>query len=237
MEKLSNSIAENVKRIRWEIDEAAIAAGRRPEEVKLMAVTKTQPAALVNEAIAAGIHLLGENRAQELCQKYEEYHKEQADIHFIGHLQTNKVNKIVDKVSLIHSLDRWTLADTLNRAAVAKGRVCKVLVQVNVAGETTKSGLEPIETVDFITAARDLPGIEVVGLMTIAPWSTDPENSRPVFKRLKEIAGIVGEKVSDVSMDYLSMGMSGDWEVAVEEGANILRIGTAIFGERNGNIN
>jgi uncharacterized pyridoxal phosphate-containing UPF0001 family protein len=125
----------------------------------------------------------------------------------------------------------------LNRAAVAKGRVCKVLVQVNVAGETTKSGLEPIETVDFITAARDLPGIEVVGLMTIAPWSTDPENSRPVFKRLKEIAGIVGEKVSDVSMDYLSMGMSGDWEVAVEEGANILRIGTAIFGERNGNIN
>lgn len=230
------SVAINLKQLQERIAAVAKRAGRDPAEIKLVAVTKNVTIENIRAALTCGVTRMGENRVQELLSKYDQLPAE-VEWHFIGHLQTNKVNKIVDKVSLIHSLDRWTLADTLNRAAVAKGRVCKVLVQVNVAGETTKSGLEPIETVDFITAARDLPGIEVVGLMTIAPWSTDPENSRPVFKRLKEIAGIVGEKVSDVSMDYLSMGMSGDWEVAVEEGANILRIGTAIFGERNGNIN
>jgi len=226
----------NLKQLQERIAVVAKRAGRDPAEIKLVAVTKNVIIENIRAVLACGVTRLGENRVQELLSKYDQLPAE-VEWHFIGHLQTNKVNKIIDKVSLIHSLDRWTLAEALNRAAIAKGIVCKVLVQVNVAGETTKFGLEPIETVDFITATRDLPGIEVVGLMTIAPWSADPENSRPVFRRLREIAGIVKEKVSGVSMDYLSMGMSGDWEVAVEEGANIIRIGTAIFGERNGNIN
>ncbi|HHY51898.1 MAG TPA: YggS family pyridoxal phosphate enzyme, partial [Clostridiales bacterium] len=143
MEKLSNSIADNIKRIRWEISEAAIAAGRKPEEIRLMAVTKTQSAARVNEAIAAGIDLLGENKAQELCQKYEEYHKDHVDIHFIGHLQTNKVKQVVGKVSMVESVDSFKLAQEISKFSQKLGVTTDVLVQINIGEEETKSGVAP----------------------------------------------------------------------------------------------
>ena len=143
MEKLSNNIAENVKRIRWELDEAAVAAGRKPEEVQLMAVTKTQSATLVNLAIAAGIDLLGENRAQELMEKYEDYHKEHADIHFIGHLQTNKVKQVVGKVKMIESVGSLKLAREISKFSQKMDVTTEVLVQINIGDEDTKGGIAP----------------------------------------------------------------------------------------------
>ncbi|MGI6404350.1 MAG: YggS family pyridoxal phosphate-dependent enzyme [Oscillospiraceae bacterium] len=234
MEKLSNSIAENVKRIRWEIDEAAIAAGRRPEEVKLMAVTKTQPAALVNEAIAAGIHLLGENRAQELCQKYEEYHKEQADIHFIGHLQTNKVKQVVGKVKMVESVDSFKLAREISKFSQKLGVTTEVLVQVNIGGEETKAGIEPSQAEELIRQIATLPGIQVQGLMAIPPiWNSSRENEG-YFARMHEIlVDIKDKKIDNVNMEVLSMGMSGDFAVAIRHGSTLVRLGTAIFGSRN----
>jgi pyridoxal phosphate enzyme (YggS family) len=234
MEKLSNSIAENIKRIRWEIDEAAIAAGRRPEEVKLMAVTKTQPAALVNEAIAAGIHLLGENRAQELCQKYEEYHKEQADIHFIGHLQTNKVKQVVGKVKMVESVDSFKLAREISKFSQKLGVTTEVLVQVNIGGEETKAGIEPSQAEELIRQIATLPGIQVQGLMAIPPiWNSSRENEG-YFARMHEIlVDIKDKKIDNVNMEVLSMGMSGDFAVAIRHGSTLVRLGTAIFGSRN----
>ncbi|MDD4237378.1 MAG: YggS family pyridoxal phosphate-dependent enzyme [Desulfotomaculaceae bacterium] len=222
----------NLNRLEEHIAVAARRAGRNPGEIKLVAVTKTVPVEIIREALACGANRLGENRVQEFLSKYQKL-PPSVEWHMIGHLQTNKVNKIIGKVNLIHSLDRWALAEELHQAATEVGKVVKVLVQVNVAGEKSKYGLAPSETVDFITSTADLAGLSVEGLMTIAPWSANPEEVRPVFRQLKEIARKVEDKVTGSRMDYLSMGMSGDWEVAVEEGANILRIGTAIFGERD----
>lgn len=225
------SVAANLHRVRERIKAAACRAGRRPEEIKLVAVTKTIPSQIIKEAIACGVSMLGENRVQELLQKYPEF-PPGLEWHLIGHLQRNKVKKIIGKAALIHSLDSWRLAEEISRAALEQNTMAGVLVQVNVAGETTKYGLLPSEVPDFVDAAADLPGLAVRGLMTIAPWTSNAEEVRPVFRHLKELAGRLQNNTAGAVMEYLSMGMSGDFEVAVEEGANILRIGTAIFGER-----
>ncbi|OPY57209.1 MAG: hypothetical protein A4E55_01813 [Pelotomaculum sp. PtaU1.Bin035] len=226
------SVLENLGRVRERISAAACRAGRSPEEIKLLAVTKTVPLEMIREVIEGGVTSLGENRVQELVQKYRDL-PIGLEWHLIGHLQTNKVKKIIDKVALIHSLDRWPLAEEINLAALEKNIVARVLVQVNIAGETSKYGLSPLELVDFVAAAARLPGLDVRGLMTIAPWTENPEEVRPVFRRLKELAVHLKNKKAGATLQYLSMGMTGDFEVAVEEGANILRIGTAIFGERH----
>jgi len=205
-------VVKNLRRLQERIVTAAMRAGRNPGEIKLVAVTKTVPVEKIKEALDCGVNRLGENRVQEFLNKYQQL-PPGVEWHFIGHLQTNKVNKIIGKVHLIHSLDRWELAEELHQAAIKRGQVAKVLVQVNVAGEKSKYGLAPSETVDFVASA--------------------PEEVRPVFRQLKDIARKVEDRAPGSKMDYLSMGMSGDWEVAVEEGANILRIGTAVFGERD----
>ncbi len=234
MEKLLNSMAENVKRIRWEIDEAAIAAGRKPEEVRLMAVTKTQPAALVNLAIAAGINLLGENRAQELSEKYEDYDKENVDIHFIGHLQTNKVKQVVGKVKMIESVGSLKLAREISKFSQKMDVTTQVLVQINIGDEDTKGGIAPSQVEELIRQMAPLPGIQVQGLMAIPPiWNSSSENEG-YFARMHEIlVDIKGKKIDNVNMEVLSMGMSGDFAAAIRHGSTLVRLGSAIFGSRN----
>lgn len=219
------SVLENLNRVRERICTATRRAGRDPGDIKLVAVTKTVPVDVIREAVGCGITYLGENRAQEFLKKYPLL-PSNLDWHFIGHLQTNKVKKIVGKVSLIHSLDRWSLAQALHRASREAGIVTRVLVQVNVAGEESKKGLSPAEVKDFVKEVSLLSGLRVCGLMTIAPWCEDPEQTRPVFRQLTELAHLL-------KLKNLSMGMSGDFEVALEEGANIIRLGTTLFGERN----
>lgn len=226
------TIKENLARVQKRVSDAARRAGRDPADVQLVAVTKTIPVEVIKEALDLGVHHLGENRVQEFLYKQPALG---ADIkwHFIGHLQSNKVRKIIDKVSLIHSLDRWSLARTISRVAGETGVSVRALIQVNVAGETTKHGLSPVEAEDFALAVMDLPGLQVCGLMTIAPLSKDPEEVRYVFRQTKELARQIKKNIPEIKMDLLSMGMTGDFEVALEEGANLIRLGTALFGRRN----
>ena len=224
------SVMDNLSRVRQQIAAAALRAGRDPARVKLVAVTKGVPVEIIRQVLIPGVDGLGENRAQELLSKYEELPPD-VEWLFIGHLQTNKVKKIIGKVSLIHSLNRWSLAQEISRVACEKGLTARVLVQVNASGEKTKSGLHPQEVEEFVAEASSLPGLEICGLMTIAPWTENPEEVRPVFRQVKELSLRLRQNLQ-ARMDYLSMGMSGDFEVALEEGANILRIGTAIFGWR-----
>lgn len=223
------SIAENLIQIKKQIMETAMSCHRSPNSVKLIAVSKNVSAVRAVEAVAAGVFDLGENRVQELCNKYSEVTG--ARWHLIGHLQTNKVKHIIEKVSLVHSLDRWPLALELDRKSQAAGVVTPVLVQVNVAGEDTKFGLSPLEVADFITEAAVLPGISIQGLMTIAPFVENPEEVRPVFRELKQISESY-KNIPGVSMEQLSMGMTNDFKIAIEEGSTMVRIGTAIFGSR-----
>ena len=224
------NVLDNLNRVRRQIAATALRAGRDPAQVKLVAVTKTVPVEIIREMLTLGLDSLGENRAQELLSKYKEL-PPGVEWHFIGRLQTNKVKKIIDKVSLIHSLDRWSLALEISRAACEKGLTARVLVQVNASGEKTKSGLHLQEVEEFVTEASRLPGLEICGLMTIAPWTENPEDVRPVFRQVRDLSLRLQHNLK-ARMDCLSMGMSGDYELALEEGANVLRIGTAIFGRR-----
>ncbi|VFU16377.1 putative PLP-containing enzyme [anaerobic digester metagenome] len=224
------NVLDNLNRVRRQIAATALRAGRDPAQVKLVAVTKTVPVEIIREMLTLGLDSLGENRAQELLSKYKEL-PPGVEWHFIGRLQTNKVKKIIDKVSLIHSLDRWSLALEISRAACEKGLTARVLVQVNASGEKTKSGLHLQEVEEFVTEASRLPGLEICGLMTIAPWTENQEDVRPVFRQVRDLSLRLQHNLK-ARMDCLSMGMSGDYEVALEEGANVLRIGTAIFGRR-----
>lgn len=225
------SLQENLDRIKKRISAACLRAGRDPAGIKLVAVSKTIPVEVIKEILSLGVTSLGENRVQEFLLKQPVLDHD-IDWHFIGHLQTNKVKKIIKKVSLIHSLDRWTLAAAISRAACEAGVVARALIQVNVAGETTKYGLSPAEAEDFARDASALPGLELCGLMTIAPECDDPEDTRYVFRQTAELARALKKSVQGLKMDILSMGMTGDFEVALEEGANIVRIGTALFGRR-----
>lgn len=225
------SVLDNLNRVRRQINAAALRSGRDPEQVKLVAVTKTVPVKTIRDVLAFGVNSLGENRVQELLPKHKEL-PPGIEWHFIGSLQTNKVKRIIDKVFLIHSLDRWSLAREINRAACEKGLTARVLVQVNVAGEKTKLGFNLREVKEFAAESSRLPGLKICGLMTIAPRTDNPEEVRPIFRQLRELSVKLKVNLPEVRMDFLSMGMSGDYEVALEEGANILRIGSAIFGQR-----
>ena len=219
-----------------EVKEKMAAACKRTDPVadtKLIAVSKTKPVDLIMEAYDAGIRDFGENKVQELTSKYDEMPK---DIrwHLIGHLQTNKVKYIVGKVFLIHSVDSLKLAKEISKEAVKRSTTCDILLEVNVADEESKFGLSCTEVPSVAEEIAKLPGIKIKGLMTVAPFVDDPEENRPVFRKLKQLSvDITSKNIDNVSMEVLSMGMSGDYEVAIEEGATYIRVGTSIFGERN----
>lgn len=228
----NGEIAENIKTVLQKIERAAAKSGRPAEAVKLIAVTKTIPPELIRAALNSGVTELGENRVQELREKYDSI-GEGCNWHLIGHLQTNKVKYIADKVSLIHSLDSLELAREIQKRGEMAGRSIEVLVQVNIAGEETKFGIDKSEAIAFIKRVSGYPSMRVRGLMTIAPLAANAEDVRYVFRELAKLRiDICRENIDNIGMDYLSMGMSGDYEVAIEEGSNMVRIGTAIFGHR-----
>lgn len=213
------------------IKKACERSGRNPDDVTLISVTKTHGAELINEAIDAGAKDIGENKAQELCNKYDDI--KPVRWHFIGHLQTNKVKTIIDKVAMIHSVDSEKLAAEIDKRAKASGIVMDILVEINIGMEDSKSGATEDEARDLIKKIRDeYQNLRVRGLMCVPPITDNPENSRRYFRRLKDIFESIKELSEDKNFDTLSMGMSGDYEVAIEEGATVVRVGTAIFGAR-----
>lgn len=226
-------VVENLAEVEKHVQEACARAGRSRDEVTLIAVSKTKPVSMIEELLPGGTRDFGENKVQELCEKYEVLPR---DIrwHLIGHLQRNKVKYIVDKAYLIHSVDSLRLAETISEEGVKKGVTVPVLIEVNVAGEESKFGVTPEETEALIREIAKLPAIRVKGLMTIAPYVENPEDNRVHFSRLKQLSVDIGKKnIDNVSMNVLSMGMTGDYQVAIEEGATMVRVGTGIFGERN----
>ena len=227
------SIAENIAAVKANIERAALRAGRDPKEILLVGASKMNDAARVKEAIAAGLPCCGENRVQELLEKHEAGAYEGADLHFIGTLQKNKAKYLVGLVSLIHSVDSVELMKELSRQAVKRGIVQDILLEVNTGGEASKSGFAPDELSSALEKAGDFSGIFVRGLMTIPPICQKPEENLPFFDLLRQLFIDNGEKKYDnVRMDFMSMGMSGDYEAAIACGANIVRVGTAIFGRR-----
>lgn len=226
------TIKENIKAVENIIAAECQKAGRMPEDVTLIAVSKTKPVEMLREAYEYGCRDFGENKVQELLDKYEAMPK---DIrwHMIGHLQRNKVKYIVDKVYLIHSVDSLRLAEEISREAGKKNVCVNILVEVNVANEETKFGTTCEEVGQLVRDIAKLPNICVKGLMTIAPFVENAEKNRPVFSRLRKIAvDIMGENIDNITMGILSMGMTGDYAVAVAEGATCVRVGTGIFGVR-----
>ncbi len=229
-------VVENLAEVEKHICEACERAGRSRDEVTLIAVSKTKPVSMIEELLPGGTRDFGENKVQELVDKYEVLPK---DIHWhlIGHLQRNKVKYVVDKACLIHSVDSMRLAETISEEGVKKGVTVPVLIEVNVAGEESKFGVTLEETEGLVREIAKLPSIQIKGLMTIAPYVEDPEENRVHFSRLKQLSvDIKNKNIDNVSMDVLSMGMTGDYQVAIEEGATMVRVGTGIFGERNYNI-
>lgn len=226
---LENQLTEVEKKI----EKACERAGRSREEVTLIAVSKTKPVEVLQEAYDLGVRTFGENKVQELVDKYEALPK---DIHWhmIGHLQTNKVKYIVDKVDMIHSVDSLKLAETIEKEAAKKNCVVKILVEVNVAEEESKFGLKIEEVVPFIEKIAAFPHIRVCGLMTIAPFVENSEENRGIFANLHKLSvDIMDKNIDNVNVNILSMGMTNDYEVAIEEGATMVRVGTGIFGVRN----
>ena len=218
------------------IEKACKKAGRASEDVTLIAVSKTKPVTMLQEIYDHGCRDFGENKVQELVDKYEVLPKD-IKWHMIGHLQRNKVKYIVDKVYLIHSVDSLRLAEEISKAALKKNVEVNILVEVNVANEETKFGTTSQEAIELVDKISKLPGIHIKGLMTIAPYVEDSEENRQYFAQLKQLSvDIITKNIDNVSMDILSMGMSGDYEVAVEEGATYVRVGTGIFGERDYSI-
>ena len=229
MEFIKNNLAE----VEANICRACAKAGRAREEVTLIAVSKTKPVEMLEACIDNGITVFGENKVQELCGKYEVLPKD-LHWHMIGHLQRNKVKYITDKVELIHSVDSLRLAEAISEDAVKKGVQVNILVEVNVAEEDSKFGLKTEATEELIRQISSLPNIFVKGLMTIAPYTEVPEENRTIFRTLKQLyVDIDSKNIDNVSMNILSMGMTGDYEVAIEEGATMVRVGTGIFGERD----
>ena len=226
-------IRSNLAAVHRRIDDATEAAGREPGEVRLLLATKTQPPEAVRVAIEAGEKLVAENRAQEVRPKFEALEDLDYERHFIGNLQSNKINALLPYVSCIESLDRLSLARKLNRKLEAEGTSIEVLVQVNTSGEESKFGLEPAEVAGFMKEVSGLETLKVRGLMTIGLNTEDPELARASLRRLRELRDEVRQmNLGSIEMTELSMGMSGDLEVAIEEGSTIIRVGSAIFGSR-----
>ena len=225
-------IKSNLIKVQENIKRACQNSGRNYEDVKLIAVSKTKPVAALMEAYENGCRIFGENKVQELVDKYEMMPKD-VKWHMIGHLQRNKVKYIVDKVDLIHSVDSLKLAEEISREALKKQVQVSILIEVNVAGEESKFGVRPDETESLVCEVAQLPGVFIKGLMTIAPYVDDPEKNRQYFEQLKQLAVDINQKnIDNVNMSVLSMGMTGDYIVAIEEGATFVRVGTGIFGER-----
>ena len=230
------SVCENYRAVEEKVKNACQRAGRKREEVTLIAVSKTKPVSMIEELLPLGVRDFGENKVQELTAKEEVLPK---DIrwHMIGHLQRNKVKYIIDKACMIHSVDSLRLAREISKEAVKHELDVPVLIEVNVAGEESKFGVSVEETPSLVQEVSKLPGIQVKGLMTIAPYVEDPEENREIFRNLRKLSvDISGKNFDNVTMNVLSMGMTGDYEVAIEEGATHVRVGTGIFGERNCNI-
>jgi pyridoxal phosphate enzyme (YggS family) len=230
------SIAENIAAIRERIATAARRAGRRPEEIGLMAVTKTHPPERIREAHAAGMRLFGENRVQEFAGKASALASlADAEWHMIGHLQTNKAGKAAELFHAVDSVDSVKLAEKLDAAALALDRKLSVLIEINVGGESAKSGVAPDsrELEELLRTAPRLEALQFRGLMTVPPFTDDPKGARPYFRKVRELRdAIARRRLPAVGMDVLSMGMSHDFEVAIEEGSTCVRVGTATFGER-----
>ncbi len=227
------NIRENIESIRETIKEAAESVGRNPEDINLIAVTKLHGPEEINEAIDCGIKDIGENKVQELLEKYEKV--KPVRWHLIGHLQTNKVKYIIDKVDLIHSVDSLKLAQEIDKRALQHGKIMDVLIQVNAAEEESKFGVSSGDTENLIQEIIETcPNVRIKGLMCIAPLEEDMEKVRPFFAEVKEIFDrYVGDESGRTDFRYLSMGMTDDYPVAIQEGANMVRIGRAIFGARN----
>ncbi len=230
-------IKENITYVEQQIEKACEVSKRKKDEVTLIAVSKTKPVEMLQEAYDTGCRDFGENKVQELVDKYEVLPK---DIrwHMIGHLQRNKVKYIVDKVFLIHSVDSLRLAEEISKEAGKKQATCRILIEVNIAGEISKFGTTKEQVFSLVREIAALPNIEIKGLMTIAPVCEKPEENRKYFEQLRKLSvDINKENIDNVSMDILSMGMTGDYTVAVTEGATMVRVGTGIFGERNYSMN
>ena len=226
------SIAENLGKIRERIAQAALRAGRDPAEVRLVAVSKTKPAAAIAEAFGCGQLIFGENYVQELVAKGAGLSRE-ISWHFIGNLQGNKVRQIAGMVDMIHSVDRLSLAKEIDRQWAALGKRCDILIQVNISREATKGGTSSQALLDLVTEVAALAHLRIRGLMTMPPFFDDPEAARPYFRALRELArDVEGAGIAGVEMRELSMGMSGDFEAAIGEGATLVRVGSAVFGER-----
>lgn len=226
-------LKENLEQVEYNIRKACRRSGRDPGEVTLIAVSKTKPAETLKEAYDLGVRIFGENKVQELVEKYDVL---PGDIqwHLIGHLQRNKVKYVIDKAALIHSVDSLRLAQTIEKEAAKHGLTAHILIEVNVAREESKFGVFPEEVEELVQQIGSLSHIQVDGLMTIAPFVEDPEENRPVFRELRKLSvDIDKKKVDNVNMSVLSMGMTNDYQVAIEEGATMVRVGTGIFGARN----
>lgn len=230
------SLSGNLSEVQNRITQAARRAGRSPDEITLIAVSKTKPVEMIREIYDAGIRDFGENKVQEISAKSAVL---PSDIrwHMIGHLQRNKVKQVIDKACLIHSVDSMRLALQISEDAQKKGITVPILLEVNIAGEESKYGFTAAETAEVLPDIASLVGITVRGLMTSAPFVNDPEENREYFRLMKQLCvDLKAQNIDNTNMDYLSMGMTNDFEVAVEEGATHVRVGTAIFGEREYNV-
>ncbi|HIY56256.1 MAG TPA: YggS family pyridoxal phosphate-dependent enzyme [Candidatus Dorea merdavium] len=226
-------LQDNLIQVEHNIEEACRRAGRDRSEVTLIAVSKTKPVETLQEAYDLGVRVFGENKVQEMEDKYESLPRD-IQWHLIGHLQRNKVKYIIDKAVLIHSVDSLRLAQTIEKEAEKHNLTAHILIEVNVAREESKFGIFPEDLENLVDEIAKLPHIQVDGLMTIAPFVPDPEENRPVFRELRKLSvDISAKKVDNVNMSVLSMGMTNDYQVAIEEGATMVRVGTGIFGARN----
>ena len=229
-------ILENIKQVEENIIKSCEKVGRDPKEVTLIAVSKTKPYTAIEEAIPSGVLNYGENKVQELTEKYEILPKN-IRWHMIGHLQRNKVKYLVGKVELIHSVDSLRLANQIETEFAKKNEIANILIEVNMANEESKFGITSETTEQLVREISKLEHVRIKGLMTIAPYTDNPETNREYFRNMKKLSVDITEKnIDNVSMNVLSMGMTGDYQVAIEEGATMVRVGTGIFGERNYNI-
>ncbi|MCI5517374.1 YggS family pyridoxal phosphate-dependent enzyme [Roseburia sp. MUC/MUC-530-WT-4D] len=228
-------LKENLQSVEENIKKACEEAGRKREEVTLIAVSKTKPVEMLQEIYDQDIRDFGENKVQEMCDKMEVLPKD-IKWHMIGHLQTNKIKYIIGKTELIHSVDSLHLAQEISKQAVKHNVQADILIEINIANEETKFGIDAGDTIQLVREIAELPNIHIKGLMTIAPFVENPEDNRLYFRRIHQLSvDITKENIDNVSMDVLSMGMTGDYMVAIEEGATMVRVGTGIFGERNYN--
>lgn len=229
-------LLSNLQNVEKNIQEACEKANRSRDEITLIAVSKTKPLPMLKDIYEFGIRDFGENKVQELSEKHPQM-PENVNWHFIGHLQTNKVKQVLDKTCLIHSVDSVRLAMAIEKEAAKKNRIVNILLEVNVAEEESKFGFKVDEVLPAIQQIATFPHVRIKGLMTIAPFVENPEENRTVFARLKKLSvDIAEENIDNVNVDILSMGMTNDYQVAIEEGATMIRVGTGIFGEREYHI-